>query len=58
MTTKTEDSCEVKYCREYRALTYYKYKVCQKHWEEHCNSIINLKQIFEIKDEECRDNNV
>lgn len=52
MTTKTEDSCNVPHCRKYRSLTYYGHLICDTHWLKHCEGEINLKTIFDIKDEE------
>ena len=42
--------CLVKHCRSYEiAVQYYNKPVCAKHWKDHCDGNINLKEEFEIR---------
>ena len=46
-----KEKCEIKGCREERALGYYGSGVCFPHWIKHCQGKINLKTTFRIKEE-------
>lgn len=45
--------CDVSRCREEGGnYIYYSHSICQRHWVEHCEGIINLKDLLNIKTEE------
>jgi hypothetical protein len=51
MKISKEDRCEVKKCKNAHAITFYGYRVCQKHYDKHCEGKINLKRKFNIKED-------
>jgi hypothetical protein len=41
--------CDIPRCRtELSELIYYGHNVCARHWYEHCDKKIDLKQVFKI----------
>jgi len=43
---KGENKCDVPHCKQIAAMGYFDRRICDKHWEQHCNGEIDLKQIF------------
>jgi len=45
-----KETCCIKGCRSPVALTYYRKKICQAHFDKHCEGFINLKEMLKIKE--------
>jgi len=45
-----KEICEIKGCKGPMALIYYERKICQVHFDQHCEGFINLKEILNIKE--------
>lgn len=42
--------CQVKRCKEESYLIFYGFGVCDSCWSKHCDGLLDLKQIFKVKD--------
>jgi hypothetical protein len=45
-------NCEVKKCKNESDLIYYNHEICKECYGKHCDRKIDLKKIFEIKDQQ------
>jgi len=54
------DTCRVKRCRRFAAITYYGRDICWKHWERHADPDhgFNLKKEFGIKEKKKKRRNL
>jgi hypothetical protein len=43
-------TCDWHGCAEEASLVYYDHPVCEDHWAQHCEGVINLKNTFDIKE--------
>jgi len=43
--------CEWSRCQNETAVIFYGHRVCEEHYEQHCDGLIDLKNTFDIKED-------